>query len=180
MHANRESDLSAVQQIGIRGYPALILFVAHTCGPRTAHNVLPQKRMEDNLCWIICHVPLTTQSVKGLNKTELLTYITRATSLQSSNLIGVIMLHWNAWYSVVLALRARLFPTVWFVLLNFNWSVRFDSDLCFDMHCSIFVFSLMQLIKYFPKSAFYLVYRSIDTVYWTCHALCVRYVKYDN
>ena len=38
---------------------------------RTAYNDLLQKRLEDNLYWIICHVPKTTQSVKGLNWTDL-------------------------------------------------------------------------------------------------------------
>ena len=34
---------------------------------RTAHNNLLQKRLEENLCQIIPHVPLTTLSVNGLN-----------------------------------------------------------------------------------------------------------------
>ena len=38
---------------------------------RTAHEGPLQKRLEENLCWIIPHVPLMTQSVKGLNWTEL-------------------------------------------------------------------------------------------------------------
>ena len=33
----------------------------------TAHKGLQQRRLEENLCWIFCHVSLTTQSVKGLN-----------------------------------------------------------------------------------------------------------------
>ena len=38
---------------------------------RTARSGLLQKTREENLCWILCHVPPTTQSVKGLNWTEL-------------------------------------------------------------------------------------------------------------
>ena len=37
---------------------------------RTAHNDLLQKRLGENLCWIVPHVPPTTESVKGLNWTE--------------------------------------------------------------------------------------------------------------
>ena len=37
------------------------------CLARTAHKGLLQKRLEEDLCWIFPHVPLTTQSVKGLN-----------------------------------------------------------------------------------------------------------------
>ena len=36
----------------------------------TAHNGLLQKRLEKDFCWIIPHVPLMTQSVKGLDWTE--------------------------------------------------------------------------------------------------------------
>ena len=38
---------------------------------RTAHKGLLQKRLEEDICWIIPHVPSTTHSVKGLNWTEL-------------------------------------------------------------------------------------------------------------
>ena len=38
---------------------------------RTANNSLLQKRLEEDLCWIVPHVPLTTHSVKGLNWTKL-------------------------------------------------------------------------------------------------------------
>ena len=38
---------------------------------RTVHDGLLQKRLEEDLCCIILHVPLTTQSFKGLNWTEL-------------------------------------------------------------------------------------------------------------
>ena len=38
---------------------------------RTAHNGLLQKRLEEGLCWIVCHVPPTTQSVNGLHWSEL-------------------------------------------------------------------------------------------------------------
>ena len=34
---------------------------------RTVHNGLLQERLEEDLCGIVCHVPLATQSVKGLN-----------------------------------------------------------------------------------------------------------------
>ena len=34
---------------------------------RTAHKGLLQKRLEEDLCLIIPHVPLMTQLVKGLN-----------------------------------------------------------------------------------------------------------------
>ena len=34
---------------------------------RTAHKGFLQKRLEENLCRIVPHVPLTTQSVKGLD-----------------------------------------------------------------------------------------------------------------
>ena len=37
---------------------------------RTAHNGLLQTRLEEVLCWIICRVPLMTQSVKGFNWTD--------------------------------------------------------------------------------------------------------------
>ena len=37
---------------------------------RTAHKVLLQKRLEEDLCWIVPHVAPTTQSVKKLNWTE--------------------------------------------------------------------------------------------------------------
>ena len=37
---------------------------------------LLQKRLEENLCWIIPRVPMTTQPVKGLNWTELSRYST--------------------------------------------------------------------------------------------------------
>ena len=36
-----------------------------------AHKGLLQKRLEENPCWIVRHVPPTTQSVDGLNWTEL-------------------------------------------------------------------------------------------------------------
>ena len=42
---------------------------------RTAHNGLLQKRLDEDLCWIICHVPPTIQSAKGLNWTELSLYL---------------------------------------------------------------------------------------------------------
>ena len=35
---------------------------------RTAHKGLLLKRLEEDLCWIIPHVPLTTQLVKGLTE----------------------------------------------------------------------------------------------------------------
>ena len=38
---------------------------------RTAHKGLLQKRLEENLCRMVLRVPPTTQSVKGLNRTEL-------------------------------------------------------------------------------------------------------------
>ena len=34
---------------------------------KTAHNGLPQKRLNKALCWIVLHVTPTTLSVKGLN-----------------------------------------------------------------------------------------------------------------
>ena len=34
---------------------------------RTAHKGFLQKRLEEDLCWIVPQVPPTTQSVKGLN-----------------------------------------------------------------------------------------------------------------
>ena len=36
---------------------------------RTAHKCLLQKRSEGDLCWILPHVPLMTQWIKGLNWT---------------------------------------------------------------------------------------------------------------
>ena len=46
---------------------------------RTAHKGLLQKRLEEDLCYIVLHVPPTTQSVKGLNwnRTELYLVILR-------------------------------------------------------------------------------------------------------
>ena len=41
----------------------------------TAHNGLLQKRLEKNLCWILCQVPLVTQTVTGLNWTEMKLWI---------------------------------------------------------------------------------------------------------
>ena len=38
---------------------------------RSAHNDLPQKRLEGGLFWIVRHVLTTTQSAKGLNLPEL-------------------------------------------------------------------------------------------------------------
>ena len=38
---------------------------------RTAHKGLLLKRLEEGLCWIVPHVSLTTQPIKGLNWTEL-------------------------------------------------------------------------------------------------------------
>ena len=38
---------------------------------RTAHKGLLQERLEEDLCWIVPHVPPTTRSVKGLNWTPL-------------------------------------------------------------------------------------------------------------
>ena len=38
---------------------------------RTAHKDLLQKRLEENLCWIVDHVRPRTQSVQGLDWTEL-------------------------------------------------------------------------------------------------------------
>ena len=38
---------------------------------RSAHNGLLQKRLEEDLCWIIPHVHLVPQSVKGMNWTGL-------------------------------------------------------------------------------------------------------------
>ena len=37
---------------------------------RTAHNGLPQKRLEKNFCWIVPHVPLTIQWDKEQNRTD--------------------------------------------------------------------------------------------------------------
>ena len=37
----------------------------------TAHSGLQQKRLEEDFCWIVCHVSRTTQSVKVLNCSEL-------------------------------------------------------------------------------------------------------------
>ena len=37
---------------------------------KTADNGLLRKRLEDNLCWIVCHVSRTTKSIKGLNWTQ--------------------------------------------------------------------------------------------------------------
>ena len=37
---------------------------------RTTHMGFLQKRLEDDICWIILHVPTTTLLVKGLNWTE--------------------------------------------------------------------------------------------------------------
>ena len=37
---------------------------------RPAHNGLLQKRLDKDFCWIICHVQLTGQSVRGLNWTR--------------------------------------------------------------------------------------------------------------
>ena len=36
----------------------------HSVDARTAHNRFLQKRLEEDLCWILCHVPPMTQSVK--------------------------------------------------------------------------------------------------------------------
>ena len=41
---------------------------------KTAHSVVLQKKPEGDLCWIIGHVPPMTQSVNGLDRTELNTY----------------------------------------------------------------------------------------------------------
>ena len=54
---------------GNAGWTSRADIPAHT---RTAHKGLLQKRLEEDLCWIVPHVPTTThQSVKGLNWTEL-------------------------------------------------------------------------------------------------------------
>ena len=37
---------------------------------RAVHNGLLEKRLEEDLCSIFCHVPPMTQSVKGMNSTE--------------------------------------------------------------------------------------------------------------
>ena len=37
---------------------------------RTVRNVLLQERLEEDLCWIVPHVPPMTKLVKGLNWTE--------------------------------------------------------------------------------------------------------------
>ena len=37
---------------------------------RIAHNGLAQKSPEEDLCWIVSHVPRTTQSLKGPKWTE--------------------------------------------------------------------------------------------------------------
>ena len=44
---------------------------------RTAHKGLLQKRLEEDLSWIIPHVPLMTQVVKGLNWTEKRHFLTQ-------------------------------------------------------------------------------------------------------
>ena len=41
------------------------------CPCQIVHNGLLQKRLEEDFCWIIPPVPMATQSVKGLNWTEL-------------------------------------------------------------------------------------------------------------
>ena len=43
-----------------------------TAHARTAHKGFLQKRLEEDLCWIVLHIPPTTQWVKGLNRTELI------------------------------------------------------------------------------------------------------------
>ena len=49
MHTNREPDLSAVYQTGIRGYPALTLFTVHTNGPCPAPVLTGEKHDYLNL-----------------------------------------------------------------------------------------------------------------------------------
>ena len=53
---------------------------------RTAHNGLLEKRLEENLRWIVCHVPPTTRFVKGLKWTEL-------NNKDAGNLVYVWRLH---------------------------------------------------------------------------------------
>ena len=43
----------------------------HPCPCQNCSQGLLQKRLEEDLCWIIHHVPLMTQSVTGMNWTEL-------------------------------------------------------------------------------------------------------------
>ena len=37
---------------------------------KTAYDGLPRERLEEDLCWILPHVPLTTQLVKEMNWTK--------------------------------------------------------------------------------------------------------------
>ena len=52
---------------------------------RNAHKGLLQKRLEENLCWIIPHAPPTTQSVKGLNWIKLNPFKTFVLTIKSSS-----------------------------------------------------------------------------------------------
>ena len=48
--------------------------LSNTILPGTLKGLL-QKRLEKNLCWILCQVPLVTQTVTGLNWTEMKLWI---------------------------------------------------------------------------------------------------------
>ena len=49
---------------------------------RTAHNGLLQQRLEEDICWIVCRVPPTTESVERLNWSELNIYPSKPIALR--------------------------------------------------------------------------------------------------
>ena len=90
---------------------------------RTTHNA-SWKKKEQNLCWTVCHVPPTTQSVKGLKWTELPFFLLRGDSYrrQFNSLLLYPLLYllvYCPWMSLLLLLYC---PSFFFLLFFFLFS----------------------------------------------------------
>ena len=59
------------KQLKVENPYMLLRRVDNPAHARTSDKGLLRKRLEGDLCWIVLHVPPTTQSVEGLNWTEL-------------------------------------------------------------------------------------------------------------
>ena len=66
-HLGRWATLWSAEEM-LHGQHQRVDIPAHA---RTAHNGFLQKRLEEDLYWIVPHVPPTTQSVRGLDWSEL-------------------------------------------------------------------------------------------------------------
>ena len=67
----KASEMSGNAMVGSRNCRMDSIKMDISAHARTAHKGLQQESLEEDICWIVLHVPSMTQSVKGLNWTEL-------------------------------------------------------------------------------------------------------------